>query len=116
MRPSGVAWCSGRRGSASCPCCCPRALQIRPDSARSAPGCLPRPLPKGLRVAPSPPFANALTATVQDLKTACPLSSCGQLKELPPALTQGKKKGKKKKLMKAQGVPRAVLFPARCFI
>lgn len=95
MRPSGVAWCVAAEGVP--PLCAPAPGHCRCHQTppRSASGSLPRPLPKGLRVVLSLPFANALTATVQDLKTACPLPSCGRLKELPPALTHGKKKKRK---------------------
>lgn len=36
----------------------------------------------------------ALTATFLDLKTSFPLPSCGQLKEMPSALTSSKKEKK----------------------
>lgn len=90
-------WCGlvqGQQRECLAPSSCPRALQSTQTPPCSASGPLPRPLPTGLRVFLSFPLTKALPVTVLDLKTSCLLPSCGQLKELPPALTPGQKENK----------------------
>lgn len=75
----------------------PKHCRFHQTPPCSGSGPLPRPRPKGFRVVLSLPLTQALTTTFLELKTSfpCPSFPYGQLKELPPALTPGKKEKKK---------------------
>lgn len=74
----------------------PKHCRFHQTPPCSGSGSLPRPRPKGFRVVLSLLLIQAVTATFLELKNSfpCPSFPCGQLKELPPDLTLGKKEKK----------------------